>query len=153
MNPQIITTAAKSKTIKNIVMVLLVIILLIVVFLFIKKFLKKDEIKDDLNDVKKDLDKSKLTYPKSQYSEWASRLFQAMKGAATDEETIYNIIDKLKNKNDWRMLVVEFGIRESGYWATGIFKGDLNKWLEDELDDDEKQILQQKLNAIGVYTY
>lgn len=49
------------------------------------------------------------SYPKSQYSQWAAAIAQAIYGAGTDETTIYSIFRSLKNNTDFLSLQKAWG--------------------------------------------
>ena len=88
----------------------------------------------------------KLTYKPSQYLTWADSLQAAFDPGwldGTDEETIYRILKKLKNNNDWLELQKAYGTREYSSNFTGFpsKKITLVKALNEELDGDEKKYI------------
>lgn len=64
----------------------------------------------DIN--KLDVDRTNLTYTKSEFHLMCSSLDSAMSGGGTDEETIYATVRKLNTQDDWQFLQKTFGIRK-----------------------------------------
>lgn len=116
---------------------------------------KKTTSNKSVNEAEKEIKKSDLSYAESEYTSMADRLFQAMNGPGSTDSTIYEILNKLKNSNDWNKLVVEFGTRESTYtvWPLKAFKGNLVEWLQDELDEDELKQTGEILTKINVKVF
>jgi len=85
------------------------------------------------------VDRKNLTYDLSKYNEFADALYYAMKGLGTDEETIYRIIQSLKTKDDWYMLIKAFGIRKDE---------NLLLWLKDDLGEDEYKYVMDYVNNV-----
>ena len=98
----------------------------------------------------KEQDKAKgLSYPKTQYKSWADTLEEAWYeypfGLGTVEDTVYNIIRKLKNNNDWLELQKAYGVRQ--YYSGGFPAG--NKTLVESIAvEDEGGEMRSKINAI-----
>lgn len=121
-----------------------------IIYLIWDNFFKKKtpEEKKQL-EIDKELNESKLTYKKSQYYTFADSLESAMENATTDEQTIYNVFQKLENDNDFLMLEKAFGKRIYTGEVFGVITGafdftegnSLEQWLHFELSDDEiKQV-------------
>jgi hypothetical protein len=89
-----------------------------------------------------------LTSGRADYELWASQLRTAMKGAGTDEDTIYRVLQNIHNQDDWNQLIKAFGVQE-GSWLSG-FKGTLIDWLSNELSPAEKDIANQILKPAGI---
>ena len=88
----------------------------------------------------------KLTYKPSQYLTWADGLQGAFDPGwldGTDEQTIYAIMKKLKNNNDWLELQKAYGTRDysSNFSGFPSKKISLVKALNEELDGDEKKYI------------
>jgi spore coat polysaccharide biosynthesis predicted glycosyltransferase SpsG len=97
--------------------------------------IKKLKGNDLVDQSKKDVNKRNLTYDLSKYEQMASAIYKAMEYLTTDEDTIYRNIDMLRNADDWKQLVVAFGVKDDK---------NLVEYLIYELDSDE----QSNLNAI-----
>jgi len=94
--------------------------------------------KDDLvSESKKDVKKNNLTYDDFVYKQIASSLREAFSGWGTDEEAVYRNIQKIKNKDDWKMLISVYGIDDKGM--------NLVERLINELDSSEISIVNQTL--------
>lgn len=100
-----------------------------------------------------------LSYPEWAYKEMVTKLLNAMHGYGTDEQPIYEVFKSLKNDDDARQLKKEFGMRP----YTGDFVGSfglllndelpLSTWLDNELDQSEKDKVKQILKSNGVTEY
>lgn len=101
------------------------------------------------SEFEKEKDTKKLTYPKTQYKAWADTLTEAWYqypfGLGTVEETVYNIIRKLKTNNDWLELQKAYGVRPYYY---GGFKYDDFNLVEAITFEDEEGEMRKKINAI-----
>ncbi len=97
--------------------------------------IKKLKGNDLVDQSKKDVNKRNLTYDLSKYEQMASAIYKAMEYLTTDEDTIYRNIDMLQTADDWKQLVVAFGVKDDK---------NLVEYLIYELDSDE----QSNLNAI-----
>ena len=97
----------------------------------------------------KEVNKNRLSYPATTYKTMADVIYRAMDGAGTTWETITRVLGQLKNADDWKMLVAEFGERKSTVWLS-TFSGNLISWLEDELDESEMKEISAMLNKINV---
>lgn len=136
-----------------------IILLIAVVFMVYNLIFKKpDPEEKKQQELEKELNETKLTFPKSQYYQFADSLEVAMENATTDEDTIYNIFKKLKSNNDYLMLVKAFGKRVyTGELFGGITSmidfGDgesLEQWLHHELDADEIKQVNYILHNRGI---
>lgn len=91
----------------------------------------------------------KLSYPKTQYKSWADSLQEAWYeypfGLGTVEETVYNIIRKLKNNSDWLELQKAYGVRP---YYQGGFKYDDANLVETITYEDEYGEMRKKINQI-----
>jgi hypothetical protein len=64
------------------------------------------------------VDESKLTYHKYQYSTWADAIETAiLSDLDEDEEAVDSIIWQIQNDNDWAQLIKDFGVRQDVYFG------------------------------------
>lgn len=144
--------------------VVIVLVILIIVYKLYKK-IKKDinnnirnsKIEKDIRDIVNthgsdpgaQVTSEVRTYTDADYDLMAESLYEAMDGAGTDEDAIFEILSSLRTKADWYALVDSFGTREtSSMWSS--FKGTLAKWLSDELTSSEKAKVNQILSKFDV---
>ena len=116
-----------------------------------------------LNDDISDLENKGIqpTYADSAYLQFANMLYQAVAGAVTDYDSIYNILDTIKNDVDYLKLNKAFGVRSYG----AIFERDpfpfvskffpqpdytLTQALSSEMSDSKIAKLNQILKSNGV---
>lgn len=88
------------------------------------------------------------------YATMADKIFKAMDGYQTNEQSIENEILKLRNKADWEALVAAYGVRtiDSGWgnFFQDDFTGTLPQALKSELNEAEMVDLKANLRKIGV---
>jgi len=103
----------------------------------------------DINQV--DVDKTNLTYERSEYFSMCSTLESAMDGAGTKEESIMAVMMRLKTQDDWNFLQKCFGIRKKrgGMFYRDI-SGDLKMWMSDDLNGSELEEVREILQDSGV---
>jgi len=95
----------------------------------------------ELNKEGYDLEKSsktRKTLTKGQLAGMANKIFTAMDGYQTDEETILREFKKVKTSGDFVGLQTAYGIREissGAYNPSPNFKGTLTAGLTDEMSD------------------
>ena len=64
------------------------------------------------------VDESKLTYSKYQYSTWADAMEIAiLSDIDEDEQAVDAIIWQIQNDNDWAQLIKDFGVRQDVYFG------------------------------------
>lgn len=88
-----------------------------------------------------------------QAEQLANKIFTAMDGYQTDEETIYNAFYQLKNNADFLAVSKAYGTRtiSSGQWNfVRDFKGTLTQCLNDELDSGERYKVNKILKAKNI---
>lgn len=114
------------------------------------------------NDIAKlENDGVQATYADSAYLQFANMLFQAVAGAGTDYDAIYNIFDKIKNDVDYLKLNKAFGVRRYGAifekdplpFVSNIFplpEYTLTQALSSEMSDSKIAKLNQILKSNGV---
>lgn len=108
--------------------------------------------KDDREGIKaaeKKIDTANLSMSKDSFKNMADRLYVAMKGSGTNEDTVISVIKRLKNEDDWLALYAQFGIKKVDTWAYD-FSGNLTKWLEDEMSTSGMKEVSDHLNKLGV---
>jgi hypothetical protein len=81
------------------------------------------------------------SYPDSQYTTFANKLYYAMKGIGTYTEDIYSVMRKMKNDVDVIHLTTAFGDKD-GY--------SLSEWLSDDLSSSEMAKVNDILSAKGI---
>jgi hypothetical protein len=97
------------------------------------------------------------SYGQSQYESFVLKLVLAMDGCGTDEQSIFNVFEAMKNKADVLKLISVFGVRfyqpcaatspisySKWLYDNESFGGGLSTWLEYDLTNSEIQ----KINAI-----
>ena len=129
----------------------MVIVIIVAVLMFRRSFgsFFSSLFNRDINQL--DVDKSNLSYTKSEFHLMCSTLDASMSGGGTDEETIYATMRKLNTQDDWQFLQKTFGIRkkDGGFWNSDI-NGDLKKWLSDDLMDSEVDEVRRILSESNI---
>ncbi len=92
---------------------------------------KENEAEDQL---KKEIDRAALTYEQTQYSALADDLEAAMYGFRDNENTVYAVMAKMRNRSDLLQLIKSFGMRRI-IWTWG--NSNLNAWINNRLDTAE----------------
>ena len=85
----------------------------------------------------------KLSYPPSNYKQFADQLEQAMQYTGTYFNVIFDVMKQMKNNLDVIQLVKAFGTREIYFWGF-TYKFTLPEALRDELDPSDVA----KINAL-----
>lgn len=100
-----------------------------------------------------EFDDSKTTISDAIANAYANQLYNAMKSSGTDEDTIYNVLQKLQKKEDFLKVYNAYG-RKS---YTGAFIGQsptkLDSWLGNYDDLDLVEWLQQEVGYLNYPTY
>ncbi|PRY97733.1 hypothetical protein BY457_11113 [Marinilabilia salmonicolor] len=98
------------------------------------------------------ISKTGLSFSDSEYGIMAQSLYLAMDGPGTDEETIFAIIQSMRNRDDLLMLIKAFGIRRYGVVTSLWFGSDLNLvgWFNEELGSKDKIRVREIFNALNV---
>lgn len=137
------TTSRQRLTITK---VIAVIILFVFILIFGKKLMASARSFFHKDIRKIEYDKFNLSYPKSEYNNFASTLEAAMQYSGTDEDSIFDVIERMQNQDDWNFLLKTFGVREKdgGTFDSNI-TGDLKMWIVDELNDDDRQRIRDTL--------
>ncbi len=103
----------------------------------------------DINKI--EVNNRNLTYPKSEYYAMCSTLESAMQYSGTDEDSILDIMRRIKNLDDWNFLQKAFGKRkkDGGTFYADI-TGDLKMWINDELNSSKMKETKSILKENGV---
>lgn len=129
----------------------MIIIIIIAVLMFRRSFSSffGSLFNRDINQL--DVDRTNLSYSKSEFYLMCSTLDASMSGSGTDEETIFATIGKMNTQDDWQFLQKSFGIRkkDGGFWNSDI-NGDLKKWLSDDLMDSEVDEVREILSSRNI---
>ena len=136
MNPALIA-AASGIDINKIIKIIVIIIAIAVSIRYIRKFIKKRKSQAALNELDKDINVSKLTYQLSYYGIWSKDLYNAMDGAGTNEQVIYDVFKKMQTKDDVLQLITAFGVED---------EETLTQWIVSELGDSERATLNRLLS-------
>lgn len=100
---------------------------------------KAEVAKDTTTGKTKEID-GEATFEEDDYTTMADSIYKAMKGVGTDEEVIYNTLENLKNKADWKKLVAAFDKKD---------EMTLVEWIKDDMSDSEIEKVNTILKAIG----
>jgi hypothetical protein len=136
MNPALMAAASKID-INLIIKSLLVILALIFGIVIYKKILAKVKGTRVIKDLDQDIVTNNLSYPLSYYGIWAEDVYNAVEGMGTNEQAVFDIFKKLKNKDDVLQLITAFGIKDGET---------LSQWIIGDLGDDDKATLNRLLS-------
>jgi hypothetical protein len=139
----------------------LAVVAAVAVFFFVRWAVKKASGSKDrksVKDTQKEINEKGMSYDHSEYGQMANRVFEEMDGinAPIDSySSTFDVLRKLKTDDDWKALFVAFGEREATYGVhfTTKFKGDLVKWMEDELSTGQLREAGGILSKIGVNVF
>ncbi len=101
------------------------------------------------------VDTTQLTISQADAAIIAQKLFSAMDGMGTDENTIMHLlIDTPRTNDDLKLIVKTFGVKEYGtygspMWGSGT-PSDLTIWLTNELSGSKLQKLQNRFAQAGI---
>lgn len=134
----------------------------VAVYKIIEKSKETSGAKKDVGSVKGDLNKmlssgQKLSWTEGSYGNFASQIYQACLGYATDEDAIYRVFRQIKKNVDMAKLIEVFGRRALPCdWTRpldncGTFN--LIELLTAELDDSEIKEVNKILTQNGVTAY
>lgn len=88
-----------------------------------------------------------LTYELSQYATLADRLETAMYGATDDEDAVYSVFSKLRNRADLLQLISSFGKRR--IFLT-IGDSNLSTWIYHRLNKSEVEKVNEILSRNAI---
>lgn len=104
------------------------------------------------NDVDKiDVNNENLSFEKGEYFSMCTTLESSMNGTATQEDSIMDVIMRLRTQDDWNFLQKCFGTRKKdGGTFFADLTGDIKSWLADDLDSEEMQEIRDTLRQNGI---
>ena len=141
----------KKQLIKYGVIALVAIIILVALIVLINKFGKgignklTEKQQERLNQY--EIDEDDLSISPTEIQNLVTKLHSAfgVYGAATDEDSVYEVFETLETRSDILALVNAFGVHKNHT---------LNEWMNKELSLEELDHVQQILSAKGiVYTF
>ena len=115
----------------------IVIIALIFGIVLFNKIVYKSRNKKIIKDLDEDIVVNKLSYPLSYYGIWAEDIYNAVEGMGTNEQAIFDVFNKVKNKDDVLQLISSFGVKDGET---------LSQWIIGDLGDDDKATLNRLLS-------
>ena len=105
---------------------------------------------DNYNQTKDfNVEKENLSFSNSEFQSMANQIFNAMDGAGTSTDVIYNVLGKLQTKDDYNMLVKTFGVRSTTSFISS-FSGTMIVWFSDELSNAEIKKVNNILSKFGI---
>ncbi len=124
------------------------VVVLIIFFVVWQKFSKSksetadaNKEKDIMREVNNEIKQSNVTLTQVQLNTLSDKIYKAVKGAGTDEKSIYDAIRTLNTKDDVLALIKTFGVRDSMT---------LREWLYDDLNNKEIQRVNEILVSKGI---
>lgn len=90
------------------------------------------------------------SYSNQDYKIMADRLDRAMRGAGTDYDEVFTVIEKLNNNIDAIKLDQAFGIREYTYGLFFTGRASLLGWLQGDLSSSNMDLVWQKMSLKGI---
>ncbi len=116
----------------------------------VNKLIEKNKKDAELENAKNNVHSENLNYPASEYDSMANSIYKAFDPTSNwtqnyDETTIISILNKMKNLDDWNMLVYKFGSRTNAKTSSSMTLIDFLR----EDDASDKQKYQQILDLIG----
>jgi hypothetical protein len=97
--------------------------------------------------VNKEITGNQLTYEPSQYLSFAERLEQAMYGLTDNENAVYAVFAKMRNKSDVLQLIKAFAERRM---FLTIGKSDLGTWINYRLSNSEIEHINEILSRNNI---
>lgn len=124
------------------------IVVLIIFFVIWNRFGKSKQETEDANkqrdianEVNNAITTSNVTLTQVQLNTLADKLYNAVKGAGTDEKSIYDAMRTLQTKDDVLALIKTFSVRDSMT---------LREWLYDDLNNSEISKINDILLSKGI---
>lgn len=142
IGPRVELTGSADKFLWIYLGIFLLIVFVIVYFLG-RSIGKKQQGSQLLDEIKND----NLTYQKSQYIVFADKLYSAMIGFGTDEDSIYSVFRKMNTDDDVKQLIVAFGSKRIEFTIGG---STLAEWLVTELSESEMTELNNILSQRNI---
>lgn len=127
---------------------MIAIVVLIIFFVVWNRFGKSKQETEDANkerdianEVNNAITTSNVTLSQVQLNTLADKLYNAVKGAGTDEKSIYDAMRTLQTKDDVLALIKTFSVRDSMT---------LREWLYDDLNNSEISKINDILLSKGI---
>ena len=118
------------------IFILIVIILLIVFWSKIKslfeQLINKTALNTELDEYTEETGE-RPTLTNAQFNMLANKLYTAMKGVGTDEDTIFSVFGQMRNTADVLKLIAVFGTKD-GETLEQWIRGDLSSWEINKLN-------------------
>lgn len=119
-------------------LVIVVIVFLCVNYQKIKNWIAEKRYE---NEISSDINTSNISFSAAQMRQYADRLYTAMKGLGTDEDTIYDVFANFHTDDEVLQLIRLYGTRSNMT---------LPQWIVDELTTKERKKLNTILTNNGV---
>lgn len=88
-------------------------------------------------ELNKTIDSANLSYTDDQYDVFAQKLYNALKGWGTDEETVQSVFAQMNTRDDVLKLISTFGIKDGetlSEWLSGdLSQSDMDKYVNNVL--------------------
>lgn len=88
-------------------------------------------------ELNKTIDSANLSYTDDQYDVFAQKLYNALNGWGTDEETIQSVFAQMNTRDDVLKLISTFGIKDGetlSEWLSGdLSQSDMDKYVNNVL--------------------
>jgi len=127
---------------------MIAIVVLIIFFVVWNRFGKSKQETEDANkerdianEVNNAITTSNVTLTQVQLNTLADKIYNAVKGAGTDEKSIYDAMRTLQTKDDVLALIKTFSVRDSMT---------LREWLYDDLNNSEVSKINDILLSKGI---
>jgi hypothetical protein len=105
----------------------------------------KNKTLSEPNQAAKDLNPKNLSYQLSQYAGYADKVWEACNTMfSIDTDSIYNVFQNMKNKDDVLQLIKSFGVRPNPNWRLFGDDRDLQKFITYECSTSQVA----KINSI-----
>ena len=134
----------KEKIIKVAVIVVVAIVSIWLLWTFGKKLRDIIASKKNAKTLDKSIDVKELTYDDAQYKSFAETLYNAMKGAGTDEKKIQEVFNQMQTRSDVLKLSSVFGVKDGET---------LDEWLDGDLSSSEKDEYVNKVLEAKAINY
>ena len=123
--------------------------LLFVIWLIYRQLTKQG--KDEMT-LENDIRENRLSYPKSQYQNFADAIQTAVEGTwGDDEEAIYDVFRQMKTDSDVLQLILAWGKRTFYTLRDGLYySASLSEVLTGQLNSAEIETINQILSDKGI---
>ncbi len=134
--------ALRKGQLYTIAVVAVVVIVAVIVFYLnyskIKEWIQEKKLEKE---IAADIDSSNISISTTMMRQYADRLYTAMKGWGTDEDTIYDVFGNFHSSDEVLQLIKVYGTRDNMT---------LPQWIIDELNTKERKKLNTLLTNNGV---